>query len=57
MAEDEDVDPDQQGERQEAHHQAVDAEHYFVRSYSSWTKQLAKLTIFWKEAQNLKHQI
>ena len=57
MAEDEDVDPDQQGERQEAHHQAVDAEHYFVRSYSSWTKQLAKLIIFWKEAQNLKHQI
>ena len=44
MAEDEDVDPDQQGERQEAHHQAVDAEHCLVRSYSGWTKQLAKLT-------------
>ena len=26
MAQDEDVDPDQQGERQDAHHQAVDTE-------------------------------
>ena len=59
MAQDEDVDPDQQGERQDAHHQAVNAEDedfFDIVIYTIFRlmKKLAKLSMFWKGAQKSK---
>ena len=59
MAQDEDVDPDQQGERQDAHHQAVNAEDEDFFNIIRYTvfrlmKKLAKLSMFWKGALEIK---